>query len=81
MRAAPSYRNKYLGWNVDVGAVAAFLKLQARRGGTDFSPETIAAAMAGSGYSVELVAALLAELKAAGHYDGILAEAAAADPL
>jgi hypothetical protein len=57
-----------------LGAVAAFLKLQARRGETDFSAETIAAAMDGSGYSVELVA----ELKAAGHYDTILAEAAAA---
>jgi hypothetical protein len=57
-----------------LGAVAAFLKLQAPRGSTNFSPETIAAAMQGSGYSVELVA----ELKAAGHYDAILAEAAAA---
>jgi hypothetical protein len=36
--------------------------------------------MTGSGYSVELSAALLAELKAAGHYDDILAEAAAAGP-
>jgi hypothetical protein len=57
-----------------LGAVVAFLKLQARRGETDFSAETIVAAMDGSGYSVELVA----ELKAAGHYDAILAEAAAA---
>ena len=63
-----------------LGAVAAFLKLAARRGNTDFSAETISAAMTGSGYSVELSAALLAELKAAGHYDDILAEAAAAGP-
>jgi hypothetical protein len=35
----------------------------------------------GSGYSVELIAELLAELKASGHYDAILAEAAAAGPL
>ena len=34
-----------------LGAVAAFVKLQARRGGTDFSAEAIAAAMTGSGYS------------------------------
>jgi hypothetical protein len=42
-----------------LGAVAAFLKLAARRGNTDFSAETISAAMTGSGYSVELSAALL----------------------
>jgi hypothetical protein len=60
-----------------LGAVASFLKLTARRGGTDFSAETIAAALQGSGYS----AALIAELLAAGHYDVILAEAAAAGPL
>jgi hypothetical protein len=63
-----------------LGAVAAFLKLQARRGETDFSAETIAAAMHGSGYSVELIGELLAELKAAGHFDRILVEAAAAEP-
>jgi protein-L-isoaspartate O-methyltransferase len=34
--------------------------------------------MHGSGYSAALIAELLAELKAAGHYDSILAEAAAA---
>jgi hypothetical protein len=64
-----------------LGAVAAFLRLQAQRGATDFSAETIAAAMHGSGYSAALIAELLAELKAAGHYDSILAEAAAAGPL
>jgi protein-L-isoaspartate O-methyltransferase len=37
--------------------------------------------MHGSGYSAALIAELLAELKAAGHYDSILAEAAAAGPL
>jgi protein-L-isoaspartate O-methyltransferase len=37
--------------------------------------------MQGSGYSAALIAELLAELKAAGHYDSILAEAAAAGPL
>jgi hypothetical protein len=63
-----------------LGAVAAFLKLQARRGSTDFSPETIAAAMDGSGYSVGLVAELLASLRASGDFDRILAEAAAAGP-
>ena len=52
-----------------LGAVAAFLKLTARRGGTDFSAETIAAAIQGSGYSAALIAELLVELKAAGHYD------------
>jgi hypothetical protein len=61
--------------------VASFLKLTARRGGTDFSAETIAAALQGSGYSAALIAELLVELKAAGHYDVILAEAAAAGPL
>ena len=51
----------------------------ARRGGTDFSVETTAVALQGSGYSAALIAELL--LKAAGHYDVILAEAAAAGPL
>jgi hypothetical protein len=55
--------------------------ITAQRGATDFSTETIAAAMHGSGYSAALIAELLAELKAAGHYDSILAEAAAAGPL
>ena len=64
-----------------LGAVAAFLELTARRGDTDFSAETIAAALQGSGYSAALIAELLVELKAAGHYDVILAEAAAAGPL
>jgi hypothetical protein len=64
-----------------LGAVAAFLKLQARRGSTDFSAETIAAALQGSGYSAALIAELLVELKAPGHYDVILAEATAAGPL
>jgi len=53
----------------------------ARRGGTDFSAETIAVALQGSGYLAALIAELLVELKAAGHYDVILAEAAAAGPL
>ena len=61
-----------------LGAVAAFLKLQARRGG-DLDPETIAAAMDGSGYSVALIAELLVALHASGD-DRILAEAAAAGP-
>ena len=40
-----------------------------------------AAALQGSGYTAALIAELLVELKAAGHYDVILAEAAAAGPL
>jgi hypothetical protein len=63
-----------------LGAVAAFLKLQAQRGGTDLSPETIAAAMHGSGYSVALVTELLAALKASGDYDRTLAGAAVVEP-
>jgi hypothetical protein len=46
-----------------LGAVAWFLKLTARRGSTDFTAETIAAAMHGSGYPAALIAELLAELK------------------
>jgi hypothetical protein len=37
--------------------------------------------MHGSGYSAALITELLVELKAAGHYVVILAEAAAAGPL
>jgi hypothetical protein len=44
---------------------------------SDFSAETITAAL-GSHFPVALVAEILAELKASGHYDRILAEAAAA---
>ena len=77
--AAPVGRKSYPPHQL--GAVASFLKLTARRGGTDFSAETIAAALQGSGYSAALIAELLVELKAAGHYDVILAEAAAAGPL
>ncbi len=77
--AAPVGRKSYPPHQL--GAVASFLKLTTRRGSTDFTGETIAAAMHGiSGYSVALIAELLVELKAAGHYDRILAEAAAAGP-
>ena len=77
MPLAPVGRKSYPPHQL--GAVASFLKLTARRGGTDFSAETIAVALQGSGYSAALIAELL--LKAAGHYDVILAEAAAAGPL
>jgi hypothetical protein len=50
-----------------------------REGVVDSDPEAIA--LHGSGYSGALIAELLVELKAAGHYDVILAEAAAAEPL
>jgi hypothetical protein len=56
--AAPVGRKSYPPHQL--GAVASFLKLTARRGGTDFSAETIAAALRGSGYSAALIAELLA---------------------
>jgi hypothetical protein len=51
-------------------------KLFAKQRRNDFSAEAIAAALESEHYPVELVAELLAELKADGDYDRIIAEAA-----
>jgi hypothetical protein len=63
-----------------IKTVAAFLKLFTEQRRNDFSAEAITAAIDDAvGYPLELVTAALAELKASGDYDRILAEPVDAD--
>jgi hypothetical protein len=61
------------------GAVAGFVKLFAKERRNDFSAEAIAAVLDSEHYPVAEVAERLAELKASGDYDRIIAEAQPSD--